>query len=733
MPHDTFPELDRDDARLAEPGHHAPLVATGGTGNDEFIVYSNQAELRLEGDDDNDLFVVRAFALAAVCDTSADADADCDFADIDFEADPDTGIFPVDTNGSGTCTRPRTPATTARAGRASARDNNGDGVCNNADAHMTGAPTATTPADPTSGRTTSSRSTPTASRGRSSAWASRPRGRWTSARAAARTRSSTTSTRPVSVDGGTGFDKLVVLGTEFADDIVITVKGIFGAGLNVRYDNIEVVEVDGLEGDDEFFVLSTRVRRRLPRHRRPRLATRSTSPATSSRTSSRASSRASAARSTTASRRRSTSSTTACPSTASTTTSRRPTAACHHRRRGPRGHVGARGRLARRCRRSTRYSIRLREQPGHASTSRSRPPARRRRRPTTPSPTPSRRRPSTSLDDGQADTIWLCTPGPGGDVLGRRPTSSATSVVNGVRRRRGQPRARLHVRRRPTGSTRQWVYVLAVDDPRSEGDRVVVVQHTSISHDPRFDAVAVRNVEVSVRDNDTPGVYVTEITAGTCALACEEDKRTLTIEGADFMATYTGRTDELLVQLQKDPGALAIRVKLVLDAASQAAIQLTASTPRFGQARPRRRQPAAVLHVLHAPLHGPAQRLADAPVRRDGQRSRGRRVGGPADRRHHVRPRRPQRRRHRAEGRRHGRLRRQRAALRRRRDVRPDRPLHLPEPALRQRAHGGRGHRRRQRRRRLDRERHRHDRAEVRQRPVHDPQRDAAATGTRSG
>jgi len=63
---------------------------------------------------------------------------------------------------------------------------------------------------------------------------------------------------PVSVDGGTGFDKVVVLGTEFADDIVISVKGIFGAGLNVRYDNIEVVEVDGLEGDDEFFVLSTK-------------------------------------------------------------------------------------------------------------------------------------------------------------------------------------------------------------------------------------------------------------------------------------------------------------------------------------------------------------------------------------------------------------------------------------------------------------------------------------------
>ena len=40
---------------------------------------------------------------------------------------------------------------------------------------------------------------------------------------------------PVSVDGGTGFDKLVILGTEFADDFAITKKGIFGAGLMRRF------------------------------------------------------------------------------------------------------------------------------------------------------------------------------------------------------------------------------------------------------------------------------------------------------------------------------------------------------------------------------------------------------------------------------------------------------------------------------------------------------------------
>ncbi|MGY3658239.1 hypothetical protein [Bradyrhizobium sp. USDA 376] len=62
---------------------------------------------------------------------------------------------------------------------------------------------------------------------------------------------------PVSVDGGNGFDKLVILGTEFADHIVVTEKGIFGAGLTVTYQNIEVLEVDALEGDDIIDVLST--------------------------------------------------------------------------------------------------------------------------------------------------------------------------------------------------------------------------------------------------------------------------------------------------------------------------------------------------------------------------------------------------------------------------------------------------------------------------------------------
>src|SRR2546429_9197770 len=50
-------------------GSSQPLVAKGGTGDDTFTVYSNQATLRLEGEDGNDLFVVRAFALAETYDT----------------------------------------------------------------------------------------------------------------------------------------------------------------------------------------------------------------------------------------------------------------------------------------------------------------------------------------------------------------------------------------------------------------------------------------------------------------------------------------------------------------------------------------------------------------------------------------------------------------------------------------------------------------------------------------
>jgi hypothetical protein len=50
---------------------------------------------------------------------------------------------------------------------------------------------------------------------------------------------------------------VVVIGTEKADHFVITRDGVYGAGLFVEYVRVQRVEVDGLEGDDHFYVLST--------------------------------------------------------------------------------------------------------------------------------------------------------------------------------------------------------------------------------------------------------------------------------------------------------------------------------------------------------------------------------------------------------------------------------------------------------------------------------------------
>ncbi|HSG90608.1 MAG TPA: hypothetical protein VLA56_15440 [Pseudomonadales bacterium] len=64
---------------------------------------------------------------------------------------------------------------------------------------------------------------------------------------------------PLSINGGEGFDTVVVIGTERSDNFIITEDGVFGAGLTVRVDGVEEsIEVDGLEGDDQFFILSTR-------------------------------------------------------------------------------------------------------------------------------------------------------------------------------------------------------------------------------------------------------------------------------------------------------------------------------------------------------------------------------------------------------------------------------------------------------------------------------------------
>ncbi|MDE3026415.1 MAG: hypothetical protein KGI93_12690, partial [Acidobacteriota bacterium] len=62
---------------------------------------------------------------------------------------------------------------------------------------------------------------------------------------------------PVNIDGGDGYDTVIVIGTEFNDDFVITPTGVFGAGLFVNFVNIEKLVIDGGAGDDRFFVLGT--------------------------------------------------------------------------------------------------------------------------------------------------------------------------------------------------------------------------------------------------------------------------------------------------------------------------------------------------------------------------------------------------------------------------------------------------------------------------------------------
>ena len=62
---------------------------------------------------------------------------------------------------------------------------------------------------------------------------------------------------PVDIEGGTGFNTLVLMGTEGNDTFVVTPTGVFGDGLNVTYSKIQALTIDTLEGDDTVYVLGT--------------------------------------------------------------------------------------------------------------------------------------------------------------------------------------------------------------------------------------------------------------------------------------------------------------------------------------------------------------------------------------------------------------------------------------------------------------------------------------------
>ena len=62
---------------------------------------------------------------------------------------------------------------------------------------------------------------------------------------------------PVHIEGGDGYDTLVIIGTEMGEDFVITNDGIFGGGLTLHYAGLEKVVIDAQEGNDTFFIDST--------------------------------------------------------------------------------------------------------------------------------------------------------------------------------------------------------------------------------------------------------------------------------------------------------------------------------------------------------------------------------------------------------------------------------------------------------------------------------------------
>ncbi|HEY6030129.1 MAG TPA: hypothetical protein VIU44_06180, partial [Gaiellaceae bacterium] len=174
-------------------GASQPLVAVGDVGDDVFTVYSNQAPLRLEGGDDNDLFVVRGFALAQTKTNGGNpvTGTDCD----PNPANPDCEIVWI--NAQDQIAMPRLTGGFSTAAESDVRTGSGT---NQVEYNMNA---------------------------------------------------------PVSVDGGAGFDKLVILGTEYADHIVVTSNAIYGVGVWVTYARIEVLEIDALEGDDTIDILST--------------------------------------------------------------------------------------------------------------------------------------------------------------------------------------------------------------------------------------------------------------------------------------------------------------------------------------------------------------------------------------------------------------------------------------------------------------------------------------------
>jgi hypothetical protein len=485
---DVFPDLVAVTRGWLSPGASVPLEVSGGDGRDAFTVYGNRAPVRLYGDDGDDTFEVRSFALAVVVDTDANNDGVRNAADVDGPT--------VDTNG--------------------------DGVVNAADARTTatwqddiviltgGVARPVLGASFTAGKPADVRSAGNENQVRYVA------------------------NGPVTIDGGAGSaDKLVVLGTEFADRIGLTQRQIAGAGLDVRSrteldvrSRTETVEVDGLEGDDAFAVVGT-------------------------------------------------------PSGTTTTVIGGPgtdtidvngdmptdlvvrqlegtaSVADHRVRSGDAGYdrivvpgvdvtvaspviIAETGGLsAAREGVAESYSVRLARAPT-----------------------------GTVYVVVSAAAAPLAETGAESVLVSTDQTFYRSVLIGGVPTLVPQ-RAVVLVFTPATWNVAQTVNVLAVDDTVNEGDRTATISHATLSSDPAFDHAGVRNVEVLVRDNDRTGVHVVEVNGST------EDAATVVLEGD----ATTAINDDLTVELTRAPTAnKVVVVKLV---SADAEVQLSSTDPRF--------------------------------------------------------------------------------------------------------------------------------------------------------
>ena len=338
---------------------------------------------------------------------------------------------------------------------------------------------------------------------------------------------------PVSIDGGNGIDKVVVLGTEFADHIVVTSTAIYGAGLAVTYANVEILEIDGLEGDDLFDILSTA----------PGVATRVIGGLGSDVINVAGDVTGSVVsrdiEGTTGTVNHDVSSTNplydglAAPGVDVTVA------------RGTQGQVV--------IEESGGFTaVREGEGAGGADTYlvylAQRPTA-------TVYVTVSAARSTSSEAAAGGDTIRLAQGVPvlaaaayardvwiDGQLVHVPAYAIVLMFTPGAWAKSG-----------PEAGART-VSVMAVEDTLAEGTRVVVVSHSVLSADAAFDHAVVRTVEVSVRDNDLAAVELVELDSSGAP-----DSTTILVEGT----ATTGLTDRVLVRLATDPGTeVTVRVTL---------------------------------------------------------------------------------------------------------------------------------------------------------------------------